>query len=106
MKVLDHIKTLEELAKSTNKWCLFISFWHDDPDEIMKAAPYLNISEHIQILADRSGYILCDSEEEMERLFELTIGDDGPTKTNSYDGPAKVYALTCDPTGQPLNENT
>ena len=107
MKVLDHVRALEELAKSTNKWCIYIHISHNNKvEETFKAAPYLNAKENIQLLADGSGYILCDSKEEMEALFELTVGDDGPTKTNSYNGPAKVYVLTCNPTGQPLNENT
>jgi len=38
--------------------------------------------------------------------YYRTVGDDGPTKLNDYNGPCRIYALTCDPFGQLLNENT
>ena len=47
-----------------------------------------------------------DTEKEMEKHYDLTVGDDGPTKYNSYDGECRVYALTCSNTGELLTENT
>ena len=62
----------------------------------------------MQALGDGSGYLLFDSEKEMENIYYQTIGDDGPREqyTNKYNGPAKVYMLTCNPDGQTMNENT
>lgn len=108
MVILSQLKVVEQLAKSTNKWVLYISF-HVDIDnwkEILKATPYLNWDKDIQAIMEGCAIILCESQEECEKLFWQTVGDDGPTKTNKYNGPAKVYALTCSPDGQFMNENT
>jgi len=108
MRIIDTNDVLSELCKNSKKWGIFIntSSEYQDLEEVLKAAPYLNVKEHIQILIDGVGWILCDSEEEMENLYWSTVGDDGPTRKNSYNGPVKVYALTCDPNGILLNENT
>ena len=50
--------------------------------------------------------IICDDEAEMYRLFNMTVGDDGPTATNLYEGPANVFACTCNAAGEILGENT
>lgn len=106
MQVLDHVKALQRLCESTGKWGIYIGFadvedWH----EVLKAAPYLTVDD-AQVLADGSAYILFDTEEEMVAHYGMTVGDDGPTKANPYNGPAKVFALTCNPMGETLYENT
>lgn len=122
MQALDAIRTLEVLCKATNKWGMYISFCTLDAsdesyfDDIVKAAPYLNFDDHTQIFVEGSAYLLFDSKEEMEEHYWCTVGDDGPTPDfikerlniggNDYEGPCRVYALTCDPTGQTMNENT
>lgn len=123
MQVLDQIATFCLLCKTTKKWGLYFSFpsrANIGFDEELSAAPYLEPdwgltdlsrqkvenNNKIQCLLEGGGIILCDSEKEMERLYYLTVGDDGPTKYNSYSGPVRAYALTCDPNGQTLNENT
>lgn len=79
-------------------------------EEILKAAPWIGITGEsvnwLQCLADARGIILFDSREEMERIYEQTVGDDGPTKSNPYNGPGRVYLMTCDRMGNLLNENT
>lgn len=94
-------------CKSTKQWGLLISFWHegDDYKEILKAAPYLNFHDDGQVIIDGQGYFF-GTQEEVNRRYNLTVGDDGPTATNPYDGPARVYALTCDDAGVLRNENT
>ena len=105
MKILDIADTLEILATSLNKCCMYISFdQNDDTREVVKAAPYLD--GEMQIMIDGCAYIVCDSTEEIEALYGQTVGDDGPTKENPYDGPARVYTLTCDADGRLLTENT
>lgn len=119
VQILDHNGVLEALCKATGKWGVYIALWGgsgpdgQEEDEIIKAAPYLagpydgdEGNAKSQILIEGSGIILCDSEAEMLRYFHMTIGDDGPNKFNPYNGDARVYAMTCDPTGMLLSENT
>lgn len=96
------------LCQATKKWGVFISFdWEDLPDyQSLEAAPYLNSDDDLQLLMDGCGIILCDTKKEMEGIYCQTVGDDGPTKTNPYNGPVRVYALTCNPAGALLSENT
>lgn len=110
MQALSLTKAFSALCKATGKWGLFIQFHcgdgKDDWKEIYEAAPFLLNDECLQIVADESGFFLFDDETEMERHYDLVVGDDGPTKSNPYNGPMRIYALTCDPSGQTLNENT
>jgi hypothetical protein len=113
MELLDEIKTLEVLCLHTHQWGMFIS-WNnlrqipaeDFLDELLKAVPYLNIQEYFQAIMEERAYLLFDTEEEMIRHYHMTVGDDGPTELNDYDGPLRVYAITCDPKGQLGYENT
>lgn len=107
MKFLSQVKAACHLAGALQKWVLYISFDPGYmPEEILKAAPYLNSDEHLQILMDGVAIIICESAEECNLLYQQTVGDDGPTKTNTYNGPCHVYALTIDSDGQARNENT
>jgi len=101
------------VCKATGKWGLYISF---DAclanEEIVKAAPYLgdesdlDIVDRLTILGNGYGTLLFDTSAKMRRYFDMTVGDDGPTKDNPYDGKARVYALTCSPTEGLQTENT
>lgn len=91
------------------------NFHYSNIDEVCKAAPYLNPKTKFkfegkntigQVMGDGYGFFLFDTEAELNRYYESTVGDDGPMKYNKYKGPARVYALTCDPDGYLLNENT
>lgn len=111
MRKLDTTKTLQELAKALKKPCMYISIQYPSDDiadfeDALKAAPYLSVEEDGQILMDDCGYIVFDSDEEMEKTFCQTVGDDGPTETNKYDGATRVYAITCSADGELQNENT
>lgn len=108
MKVLSGIELACEVAKKFKKPVLFLNLSQADSiayEEVFKAAPYLGFDD-TQALADGNAIIVCDTVKEQEVLYSLTVGDDGPTKFNAYDGPARVYALTIDKNGQTLNENT
>lgn len=108
------------LCKAKKMWGLYIGINPpSDPNkflEIYKAAPYLDPKKEKrfgvfgenpgQALADEHGFLLFRSRKQMERFYDLTVGDDGPTKRNSYNGEANVYALTCTPDGILQNENT
>ena len=103
MKKLSIVRALEHFCKQYKRWGVYLSFSEgieDNPcDDIFKAMPYLNDDEDYQISADGMGFILCDSEEEAYKIFNQTVGDDGPTKTNLYDGPFRAYALVIGPDG-------
>lgn len=106
MIAYDTIEILKLYSLLAQKPCMLITFDTDQNiDEILKAAPYLNIAMNCQIISDGIGFLQFNSTNEMEKYFQLTVGDDGPTKTNPYNGPARVYAITCN-NGQLENENT
>lgn len=107
------------LCKTKKKWGLFLSFeppkYPEDYNDLgawvkerQKAAPYLTADMLLDQDVPDYGYmyIFFKTKKEMEKHFWLTVGDDGPTGLNHYNGPVKIYALTCDPRGQTLNENT
>lgn len=113
MQALDDIQVLQLACEATNRWGLYVNIFIPDDlplenriDEVLKAASFLNLEEHSQLIFDEHGWVLFDTQEEMEDAYWRCIGDDGPNDINPYDGPVSVYALTCDPTGQTLNENT
>jgi hypothetical protein len=108
MKVLSGIELAQTVAKSLKKPVLFLGLTQVDGvdyAEILKAVPYLTF-EHLQVLSEGEAVIVCDSVKEQQRLYWQTVGDDGPTKINKYNGPARVYALTINAKGEVLNENT
>lgn len=126
---LDSVSALQALCKATGKYGMLINFDSAGPedfqgswwDELFKAAPYLKewfdgswgqgsieplYKDGGQVLSDGFAMMLMDTEEEMWQMYYLTVGDDGPTETNSYSGPAKIYALTINSNGQLGTENT
>jgi hypothetical protein len=112
MKKLNAVEAAQELAKTLKKPILYISFdpfslEGDDPfTEQSKSAPYLDPLEDIHLMMYNEAIIICNDDEELKELFWQTVGDDGPTETNPYDGPARTYALTINSRGEMLNENT
>ena len=111
MKVLSHIDCLQAVARDVRRPCVYASFDPDiEFDELVEAAPWLGQltadKESQRLLLDGSGIVVCDDVEEQRRIFASTVGDDGPTATNQYEGHARVYVLTCSSTGNLLTENT
>ena len=109
MKALEFTEALSAIARYHRKPVLYLAF---DPDQeleaTLSAAPYLrrDLAAFGQLVADAGGYIVCDNDAEMEELFWQTVGDDGPTAANPYQGSGRIYALTCSADGQLRNENT
>jgi len=117
MRTINQTEVEQELAKHLNKWCLHL---HNTTttdvdaimgetsyiDELMKAVPYLSKDQAWQLEYNGGLLIVCDSEEECNRMFRQTIGDDGPNDTNQYNGKCRVYALTISNQGVLMNENT
>lgn len=108
MKVLDSLRFAQVAAKALGKPVMYISIYSEGQalEEVVKAAPYLNFQDHGQVICDGYGFIVFKSLKEMNKAFWQTVGDDGPTKTNPYNGPVRVYALTISAQGRLLNENT
>lgn len=110
MRTLDSHSLAQAFARKAHKPVLVLGFPSDilNFDEIKKAAPYLNQSDHntMQGILDGQLFIVCNSYKEMETLYDLTVGDDGPTAVNKYNGKCRIYALTISSTGEFLNENT
>ena len=100
---LNQHEVFKRLCAATGKHGLYVS-WSETHffGETIKAAPYLDRD----IVFDGQCVILCDTKEERDNLYDQTVGDDGPTEMNSYNGPARVYVLTCDSHGNLLTENT
>lgn len=100
---------LSALCLRHKMWGMYASVSNPglEHEEILKAAPWASESTSLWNLTVEDGvYLIFSSEKEMRAVYEQTVGDDGPTETNPYNGPARVYALTCDPEGNNLNENT
>jgi hypothetical protein len=112
MKIYDLHELVRATAKALGKPILLLSLdpaveaCDYDIEEVLKAVPFLNIFEDSQAVVDGYAFVVCDSDEEMNNLYDHVVGDDGPTKSNPYDGPAKVYALTISAEGEFMNENT
>lgn len=108
------VELFQDYCKNNKKWGLYLGIGFksmspsaeaiEETEEILKAAPYLK--DFMTIVWDYGGFIVCDTEEEMKTLFNQTVGPNGPTSINPYDGPASVYALTISNGGTLLNENT
>jgi hypothetical protein len=105
MNGFNSTKLFKEVCKLSNKWGLYLNYdWSEENslEEILKAAPFLTSDD---IIHDKNVF-LFDTENECRKHYDMVVGDDGPTKSNSYNGSTRVYALTCDNTGQFRTENT
>jgi hypothetical protein len=106
--VLNTVDMFALACRGAKRWGLYLSWDSEMPwEDLTQAAPYLADDWKFHIfLTDGQLPLLLESREEMVRLFELTVGDDGPTPTNPYNGPCRVFACICDPDGNLLSENT
>ena len=100
---------IERYCKTEKKHCLYLSLQSDsdfdDIDELRKAAPYLTKGDCADLILQGWLVVECESLAAMNKLFEQTIGDDGPTDLNKYNGKHRIYALTIGPKGS-ITENT
>lgn len=117
MQILDSVSDiLSYICKGSGKWGIYVSglntsykSYESDVKEILKAAPWINDidkADQYNLLYDGQVYLLFDTQAEMDNIYQQTVGDDGPTEKNPYNGPWRVYCLTCNPDGQLLTENT
>lgn len=112
MKVLGDLELLQALSRSLGKPVIYVKIpeppedfleYQDFVKELEKSAPFLfeKDVDVVDFITRGHGYVVCDDLAELNKVFDGTVGPDGPTETNSYDGPVRVYLLTS--TG---NENT
>ena len=106
MERMDRFKLMEFYAKTTKKWVLYLSTTEkEDVREVKKAVPYLSDGD-CMVLMHSCLILSFDNEQEMLECYNKTVGDDGPTITNDYDGWVHVYGLTINNQGDILDENT
>lgn len=101
----------QHYCRLAGKWGLYLSVAEcpeeDYTDNLAAATMLAQDDEHFfRLIYEDAVYIFFDTEEEMRAVYGRVVGDEGPTEANPYDGPCRVYALTCRNDGRLLNENT
>lgn len=105
MVIYDIISLLQEHARVADKYCMYISWLGcNDPTELVKAAPYMKDEEDILYILSET-VLVFDTAEEAYSHYNVTVGANGPTEYNDYDGPARIYALMCSNIGEIIKEN-
>lgn len=104
MKKSSILSICQQHCKHTKLYGLYLCF--ELSEEVPLAAPYLNFLDDGQLLIDGQCLITDESISVIENLFAQTVGDEGPTKWNSYSGNSRVYALIIDKNGDFLTDNT
>ena len=99
-KFLDVSELFQLACKATGKHGLLLSCSLDedvDPRPVLaRDVPWLSEEDRLRLIFEY-GFVLFDTEEEREKAYHATRGDDDQ---------GTVYALTCGPDGQLRNENT
>lgn len=109
-EVYDSTELFQAFCRLANCFGLFLIL--DDKsshslEELKRACPLLPTGDAWKLLElDRGIYLFYDSVEKMESAYDYVVGDDGPTKVNSYDGPVRILAVTCNSDGNLQNENS
>ena len=107
--IVDNFEVLQRLCKGSGMWGMLLSYSGGDDFtsmEVRKAVPFLETENLGELVFRGNLFCLFDSKEACYTAYDQTVGDDGPIGTNTYNGPARVYAITCDPLGHLQNENT
>ena len=109
MKIVDEMGLFALACKAQTMWGLYLSFpevWEDPKitEEFKKACLFYDKLGTVSM--DGKAYLFFESETEMWDHYYSVVGEDGPTKMNPYNGDFKIFALTCDPQGNMLTENT
>ena len=108
-KLTDSSEVLSALCIAKNAWGIYVShcaFEIAPHNELNRAIPFLSEEDVIQLWHKGYMYLFFSSKEELDNHYNQIVGDEGPTELNDYDGEARVYALTCNPDGNSMNENT
>lgn len=108
MKVIKDNEQLSLVAKGLKKPLLWLSAGSFEfTGNPHPAAPYLGTGDALMELYVNGGVLLvCDDMKEAWSLYKQTVGDDGPTATNPYNGEERIYAMLVDADGKIITENT
>lgn len=107
MEILSNMEIFSALCKAKKKFGIYIGpNIEQDWSERNKAKPYMDLSIHRQVFVDGQAFLFFDSKKEMINCWTVITNNSGPTILNRYRGKTTVYAITCSPTGELLNENT
>ena len=113
MRHIDMAEIIKRAIRFSGKPSLYLAYYSeeettvtDESVEVRRAAPYLTQAEALLLVADGGVLLEFEDAAEMQRCYQLTVGDDGPTATNPYAGSARVYACSYSALGQLLTENT
>ena len=124
INILNILDLVRAHTRATGKPVLYLSnhfpneidpaptFTNDEKQDLL-AAPSL---QFVEALDDDSIYLVCDSDEHMYELYDLTHGDDGLTQRGRevrerlgyplYEGEHRIYAMTINSKGEIESENT
>lgn len=108
MNALPFLATACMLARVTRGWGVYLSHCDDEDvtsDELHKAAPLLDAESLMSLHFEGAVFVVMSDKQDAGRLYDCVVGDDGPTPSNCYDGPARIFATLVGPTG-PIMENT
>ena len=102
----DWTRVVSLVAAGANQFVVYMSTSEQDPNALLGPAPFLSNEELNHLAYKGSLYLLFPRGEDAYNTFHQVVGDDGPTRTNPYNGPVKVYACVCGPDGKITTENT
>src|SRR4249919_1611152 len=105
-EVWEFTDVIPHVCCTRGDWALYLSVSGQTPSvsELRKCVPYLSYDDAVTLLT--GPVVIFGDKEDILRWFWATVGDDGPTKTNPYTGPAKVFATTWGDDGLGRNQNT
>lgn len=103
---------LRVMCYNQKKWGIFFNGtspdiganYHQQSAMIKESAPWiktLNAEDNMNVMCDGSGFLLFDTKDEMEKIYNMTVSDD-----NRKGDLPLIYMLTCNPDGELLTENT
>jgi hypothetical protein len=107
MNIRTILETLQAYMYYRPCFGVYLSCNNDDvgPEEMHKAVPLMSKEQAHHLWMEGNLFLEFETEDSAREFFDSVVGDDGPTKTNSYNGPARVFALWGEPRGW-LSENT
>lgn len=94
------------IACHKQMWVLYLSTPGAlDPFAVDSPVPFLSRDDRTILSVKGWIMLVIDHEPTAMAQFRQVVGDDGPTKTNQYAGPHRVYAYLTGPDGG-VTENT
>jgi len=105
--VRDIVKELQTHCKEHKQWGILLKKGlGETAEEQRETCPFLTLEEARELYNEYDLLRYYDTQEACEADFGQAVGDEGPTDTNDYRGPANTYALMCDSEGELYAENT